>query len=277
MLKCRVSSRHLTRLTREVSVNFPQVFSVLAPFQEVTPSPHELENEYFSKHDARREESQRANSIEDCCRDNPHVHEARDNERCLVQLLENLDISGRSSSQVGNSWHQNTLTTCFVSISEMAARSLTTFLWFDTEALEAARFYVDLFPNSRLGEISYYQADAQRPAGSVLTVEFELFGMPFAALNGGPQFPHTEAVSFQVSCDSQEDVDRIWDAIVNSGGSESMCGWCKDRWGVSWQVIPTALTRALQGLDGYDSQFAFQAMMKMSKIVVADLSKAQDI
>ena len=154
----------------------------------------------------------------------------------------------------------------------MAATNLTTFLWFDTEALEAAKFYVDLFPGSRLGDISYYQADAQRPEGSVLTVEFELFGRPFASLNGGPEFPHSEAVSFQVACDTQEDVDCIWNAIVSNGGTESMCGWCKDRWGVSWQVIPTALTRALQGLDGYDSKYAFEAMMKMSKIVIADLA-----
>ena len=155
----------------------------------------------------------------------------------------------------------------------MAVQDLITFLWFDTEAEDAAKFYVNLFPNSRLGEISYYQADAQRPQGSVLTVEFELFGRPFAALNGGPQCPHSEAVSFQVTCDSQQDVDRIWDAIVSNGGSESQCGWCKDRWGVSWQVIPTALTRALQGLDGYDSAHAFRSMMNMSKIVIADLSK----
>lgn len=156
----------------------------------------------------------------------------------------------------------------------MTVSGLTTFLWFDTEALEAAQFYVELFPGSRMGNVSYYQADAQRPEGSVLTVEFELFGRPFAALNGGPQFPHSEAVSFQVTCDTQNDVDRVWNAIVCGGGRESMCGWCKDRWGVSWQVIPTALTRALQGLDGYDSKYAFEAMMKMSKIVVADLAPA---
>jgi predicted 3-demethylubiquinone-9 3-methyltransferase (glyoxalase superfamily) len=154
----------------------------------------------------------------------------------------------------------------------MAAKDLTTFLWFDTEALEAAKFYVSLFPRSRLGAVSYYQADAQRPKGSVLTVEFELFDRPFAALNGGPQFPHSEAVSFQVACDTQEDVDRLWAALVSDGGAESMCGWCKDRWGISWQIIPTALTRALQGLDGYDSEYAFGAMMNMSKIIVADLS-----
>ena len=154
----------------------------------------------------------------------------------------------------------------------MAATNLTTFLWFDDEALEAAEFYVSLFPGSRLGAVSYYQADAQRPKGSVLTVEFELFGRPFAALNGGPQFPHSEAVSFQVACDTQEDVDRLWAALVSDGGAESMCGWCKDRWGISWQIIPSALTRALQGLDGYDSDYAFGAMMNMSKIIVADLS-----
>jgi predicted 3-demethylubiquinone-9 3-methyltransferase (glyoxalase superfamily) len=153
----------------------------------------------------------------------------------------------------------------------MAATGLTTYLWFDDQALEAATFYVDLFPQSRLGAISHYQADAQRPEGTVLTVEFEIFGRPFAALNGGPQFPHSEAVSFQVSCETQEDVDRIWDAIVSNGGSESQCGWCKDRWGVSWQVIPVALGRALQGLDGYDSKHAFEAMMRMSRIIVADL------
>jgi 2-polyprenyl-6-hydroxyphenyl methylase/3-demethylubiquinone-9 3-methyltransferase len=122
--------------------------------------------------------------------------------------------------------------------------------------------------------VSYYQADAQMPAGTVLTVDFELFGRPFAALNGGPAFTHSEAVSFQVSCETQADVDRIWDAIVGSGGAASQCGWCKDRWGVSWQIIPEALGRALKGLDGYDADYAFKAMMKMSKIVVADLKPA---
>ena len=153
----------------------------------------------------------------------------------------------------------------------MAVQDLTIYLWFDSEAAEAAQFYVDLFPASRMGAVSHYQVDAQLPAGSVLTVEFELFGQPFAALNGGPQFKHSEAVSFQVSCDSQEDVDRIWNALVADGGSESRCGWCKDRWGVSWQVVPTALSQALQGLDGYDSRFAFEAMMGMTRIIIDDL------
>ena len=156
----------------------------------------------------------------------------------------------------------------------MAATHLTTYLWFNTEALEAAKFYVNLFPRSRMGDVSYYQADAQMPAGTVLTVEFELFGRPFAALNGGPAFTHSEAVSFQVHCETQDDVDRIWNNIVDSGGAASQCGWCKDRWGVSWQIIPEALGRALKGLDGYDSDYAFKAMMKMSKVVVADLKPA---
>lgn len=155
----------------------------------------------------------------------------------------------------------------------MAATSITTYLWFDTQALEAAQFYVDLFPNSRLGETRHHQSDPEyNPEGSVLTVEFELFGRPFVALNGGPYFTHNEAVSFQVACDTQDDVDHIWNALVSNGGSESMCGWCKDRWGVSWQVIPTALGTALQGLDGYDGDYAFKAMMQMSKIIVADLA-----
>jgi predicted 3-demethylubiquinone-9 3-methyltransferase (glyoxalase superfamily) len=153
----------------------------------------------------------------------------------------------------------------------VAATGITTYLWFDNQALEAAQFYVGLFPGSRMGDVSYYHADAQMPAGTVLTVEFELFGCPFAALNGGPAFTHSEAVSFQVHCETQDDVDRIWNTIVNSGGAASQCGWCKDRWGVSWQIIPEALGRALKGLDGYDSDYAFKAMMKMSKIVVADL------
>lgn len=161
------------------------------------------------------------------------------------------------------------------SADPIAATSLTTYLWFDDQALEAATFYVGLFPGSRLGEVSHYRADAQRPAGSVLTVEFELFGRPFAALNGGPQFPHSEAVSFQVACDGQEDVDRLWHALIADGGSESRCGWCRDRWGVSWQIIPTALGRALRGLDGYDADYAFRAMMGMSRIIVADLRAAE--
>lgn len=157
----------------------------------------------------------------------------------------------------------------------MASTNIITFLWFDTQALEAATFYTTLFPDSKLGSISYYPVDAQKPEGSVLTVEFELFGRPFVALNGGPEFPHSEAVSFQVSCETQDDVDRLWNALVEDGGLESQCGWCKDRWGVSWQIIPTALPQALSGAAGYDSGYAFRAMMQMSKIIISDLKPAQ--
>lgn len=153
----------------------------------------------------------------------------------------------------------------------MAVTSATPYIWFDSEALQAAEFYVSLFPGSSLGNVSTYLADAQSPVDTVLTVEFEILGRPFVALNGGPIFPQSEAFSIQVSCETQEDVDRVWDAIVSNGGQESQCGWCKDRWGVSWQVIPAALARALQGEDGYDAKYAFEAMMKMRKIIVADL------
>lgn len=154
----------------------------------------------------------------------------------------------------------------------MAATSATPFIWFDSEALEAAEFYVGLFPGSKLGNVSRYLADAQSPVDTVLTVEFEILGREFVALNGGPIFPQSEAFSIQVSCETQEDVDRIWDAIVGNGGQESQCGWCKDKWGVSWQIIPAALSRALQGEDDYDAKYAFEAMMQMRKIIVADLA-----
>ena len=156
----------------------------------------------------------------------------------------------------------------------MAISPITTFLWFDEQALEAAEFYCSLFPDSKLGGVSYYRADAQRPAGSVLTVEFELFGQPWVALNGGPQFPHSEAVSFQVRCDTQDEIDHLWDTIVGNGGEESMCGWCKDRWGVSWQIIPSVLSEVLSGADGGAADRAFAAMMQMRRLDIAALKAA---
>ena len=156
----------------------------------------------------------------------------------------------------------------------MAISPITTFLWFDDQALEAAEFYCSLFPDSKLGAISYYRADAQKPAGSVLVVEFELFGQPYAALNGGPEFPHSEAVSFQVRCDTQDEIDHLWDTIVDNGGQESMCGWCKDRWGVSWQIIPSMLSEVLSGADGGSADRAFAAMMQMRRLDVAALKAA---
>ena len=153
----------------------------------------------------------------------------------------------------------------------MAISGGTPCLWFDDAALEAAELYVSIFPDSRLGAVQYYLEGSPRPAGSVLLVEFELMGRPFTALNGGPQFPHTEAVSFQVRCDTQEEIDRVWDALVADGGAESMCGWCKDRFGVNWQVSPTVLDDLLAGDDPAAAQRAWTAMMDMRRIVIADL------
>ena len=154
----------------------------------------------------------------------------------------------------------------------MTIHGVTTYLWFDYEALEAAEFYTSLFPNSKIKNISHYQAGAPKPEGSVLVVEFEIFGREFAALNAGPQFPHSEAVSFQVACETQVEIDRIWNALIANGGAESQCGWCKDRFGVSWQVIATQLGEFLGGSDPEKSKKAWEAMMKMTKIVIADLS-----
>lgn len=154
----------------------------------------------------------------------------------------------------------------------MTISGVTTFLWFNTEAEEAAKFYVSTFPNSKIVSTSHYLENAQMPAGTVLTVEFELFGLPFAALNGGPHFEHSEAVSFQVHCDTQEEIDQLWGAITSNGGEESNCGWCKDRFGVSWQIIPRDLSRLLGHSDPEIAHKAFTAMMQMQKIVIADLT-----
>ena len=155
----------------------------------------------------------------------------------------------------------------------MTISGITTFLWFDSDAEEAANFYVSLFPQSKLGSISYYPEGSLLPAGTVLTVDFEIFGKPFACLNGGPMFPHSEAVSFQVACDTQDEVDYLWNALIADGGEESQCGWCKDKFGVSWQIIPKALTEALSSSDPTISEYAMQAMMQMRKIIIADLTK----
>ncbi len=147
----------------------------------------------------------------------------------------------------------------------MAITGLTTFLWFDTQALEAASLYTGLFPGSALGAVTHYPADhPHRPETDVLAVEFTLFGQAFSAINGGPQFPHSEAVSFMVHCDTQEELDGIWDALVADGGQESRCGWCRDRFGVSWQVVP----RDIQALLAAG---AWPALMPMSRIDIQAL------
>lgn len=155
----------------------------------------------------------------------------------------------------------------------MGLTNVTTYLWFDGRALEAAEFYVGLFPDARVGSMSHYPDDAPHLPGEVLVVEFEIFGRPFAILNGGPGFPHSEAVSFQVACDTQDDVDRLWDALTANGGEPGRCGWCKDRFGVSWQVIPKELGELLGSSDPDVSGYAMGQMMQMNKIVVDDLRR----
>ena len=148
-------------------------------------------------------------------------------------------------------------------------------LWYKKDALEAARFYAATFPNSAV--TSVHEAPTDYPngkAGDVLTVEFTVLGIPCLGLNGGPMFKHSEAFSFQVLTDDQEETDRYWNAIVSNGGEESMCGWCKDRWGLSWQITPRTLVEALAA-GGAEAKRAFEAMMTMRKVDVAAIDAAR--
>ena len=149
-------------------------------------------------------------------------------------------------------------------------------LWYDGTALEAARFYAQTFPDSAVGAV--YRAPGDYPAGKqgdVLTVEFTVLGIPCLGLNGGPMFKHSEAFSFQVMTDDQTETDRLWAAIVGNGGQESDCGWCKDRWGLSWQITPRALTAAIADPNPAAAKRAFDAMMQMQKIDIAAIEAAQ--
>ena len=148
-------------------------------------------------------------------------------------------------------------------------------LWFDTEAEEAAAFYVSVFEDSQILDTTHYGEAGPGPEGTVLTVSFRLQGQEFMALNGGPDFKFNEAVSFQVSCESQEEVDRFWDTL-SDGGEESQCGWLKDRFGLSWQVIPTALPKLLSDPDAQKSQRAMEAMLQMRKIDIDALTRAAE-
>ncbi|WP_337171230.1 VOC family protein [Gemmatimonas aurantiaca] len=152
----------------------------------------------------------------------------------------------------------------------------TVCVWYDNGAEEAARFYAQTFPDSSVGAV--HRAPGDFPSGKqgdVLTVEFTVMGIPCIGLNGGPAFKHTEAFSFQVATVDQEETDRYWNAIVGSGGEESMCGWCRDRWGVSWQITPIALTRAVVDPDRAVAKRVFEAMMTMKKIDIAAIEAAR--
>src|SRR5215471_14734711 len=147
-------------------------------------------------------------------------------------------------------------------------------LWYDKDAEAAARFYVETFPNSEMGAV--HRAPSDYPSGKkgdVLTVEFTVAGIPCIGLNGGPAFKHNEAFSFQIATDDQKETDRYWNAIVGNGGQESQCGWCKDKWGVSWQITPRVLMDALAA-GGAEAKRAFDAMMGMKKIDVAAIKAA---
>jgi predicted 3-demethylubiquinone-9 3-methyltransferase (glyoxalase superfamily) len=146
-------------------------------------------------------------------------------------------------------------------------------LWFDTQAEQAAEFYTSLFEDSRVVETSRYGEGGPRPAGTAMTVVFELEGLRFTALNGGPEFSFNEAVSFQVSCEGQDEVDRLWDAL-SEGGEEGPCGWLKDRFGLSWQIIPTALPQLLSQPDPDKAQRVMQAMLAMKKLDIGELQRA---
>lgn len=157
----------------------------------------------------------------------------------------------------------------------MTVAKNTICLWYDKEAETAARFYAEIFPDSRVE--AFFRAPSDFPsgrAGDVLTVEFTVLGIPCIGLNGGPIFKHNEAFSFQIATDGQAETDRYWNAIVGNGGQESECGWCKDKWGISWQITPRVLTEAL-AVGGAEAKRAFEAMMTMQKIDVAAIEAAR--
>jgi len=152
-------------------------------------------------------------------------------------------------------------------------QKITTVLWFDRQAEEAARFYVSVFTNSRIVKTVRYGAAGPGPTGSVMTVAFELNGVPFTALNGGPLFHFSEAISFVVNCQSQPEVDTLWQKL-SAGGEPGRCGWLKDKYGLSWQVVPTVLPVLLSDPDAAKAQRTMQAMLKMDKLDIAGLERA---
>ena len=153
--------------------------------------------------------------------------------------------------------------------------ALTPMLWFDTEAEQAAEFYTSVFPNSKIVEVTHYGPAGPRPAGMVMTVAFELDGQKFVALNGGPDFSFSEAISFVVDCETQEEVDTYWETL-SDGGEEGPCGWLKDKFGLSWQVTPTALSRLLADPDMEKAQRVMAAMLEMKKIDIEALERAAE-
>jgi len=153
-------------------------------------------------------------------------------------------------------------------------KKINPFLWFNSEAEQAAKFYVGIFKNSKIGKTTHYNEDGPGPKGSVMTVEFTLDKVDFVALNGGPQFKFTEAISFSVNCETQDEIDYFWENLSADGGSTGKCGWLKDKFGLSWQVNPAFLGDMLADRDAEKADRVMKAMMKMDKIDIAALEKA---
>ena len=154
-------------------------------------------------------------------------------------------------------------------------QKITPFLWFDNQAEEAANFYVSIFKNSEIISIARYGKAGPGPEGGVMTVEFQLDGQKFVALNGGPHFKFTEAISFVMNCETQQEVDVYWEKL-SEGGEESMCGWLKDKYGLSWQIVPTILVKLLQDKDPVKAKRVMEAMLQMKKIDIKNLKQAYD-
>jgi predicted 3-demethylubiquinone-9 3-methyltransferase (glyoxalase superfamily) len=154
-------------------------------------------------------------------------------------------------------------------------QKITPFLWFDHQAEEAMKFYTSIFKNSKVGQVTRYGEAGPGPAGSVVTASFELEGMRFTALNGGPEFKFTEAISFQVDCEAQDEVDYLWGKLLE-GGEELQCGWIKDKFGLSWQIIPSVLPEMLNDPDPEKAKRATEAMLQMKKIEISALQKAYE-
>ena len=159
-------------------------------------------------------------------------------------------------------------------------QKITPFLWFDNNAEEAVNFYVSVFKDSKVGKVTRYDEAsskaAGRPEGSVMTIEFQLAGQNFTAINGGPHFKFTEAVSFVVDCESQQEVDYFWDKLTADGGQESQCSWLKDKFGLSWQITPRILIEMISDKDPQKAQRVMEAMLQMKKIDIATLKRAYD-
>ena len=158
----------------------------------------------------------------------------------------------------------------------MSKQKITPFLWFDGKAEEAIKLYTSIFKNSKIVNISYWGEGSPFPKGQVMTGTFELDGQQFYAFDAGPQFKFTEAISFLINCETQEEIDYFWEKLTADGGEESVCGWLKDKFGVSWQIVPPVLIKLMSDKDKAKAGRVMQTMMKMKKIIIADLEKAAE-